>query len=383
MEEDRSGRRDAGDSARRWRAGRRRLKEQRYELTRAAARLYPDVPRVGSTLLLGRAEWLAPRPLDLARIRLTWFDPPPPARDVTGPASAGVRPLRTDTGERYASYAAALAAIDPPALLENRVCYRLLGADLAADMPALNLTRARYFDGINVGEAIGHELAQAGQEHEGLIPGRLRLRQFLGDPTVLRRRTSLLALSVLTLRVPQEGTPSFMLHWRDPAAVTHAGGLYQVMPVGVFQPVAEDRAAERRDLDLWRGMAREFSEEFLGTAEEYEAGYERRPFFAALDAARRSGDLRIRCLGLGVDPLTFAADLLCVAVVRAAAFDALFPGLVDANAEGRVVNWPGMTGVPFTAEVVARFAGGTEPVQPAGAAVLERAWRFRRELGIG
>ena len=65
---------------------------------------------------------------------------------------------------------------------------------------------------------------------------------------------------------------------------------------------------------------------------------------------------------------------------RADAFDALFGGLVTANDEGRVVSWPGLTGVPFTADVVRRFAGGSEPMQPAGAAVLELAWRHRARL---
>jgi hypothetical protein len=340
--------------------------------------------------LLCRPGWIAPRPVELERIRLSWVDTPPVAADVTGPVSAGVRPLRPSAsgGGRFGSYAEALVGIEPPALLENRVCYRLLSADLGASVPGLELTRARYFDGINVGEAMAHELAEvvlagADLEQDGQFPERLVLRRSLGDPTDVGSRTSLVALTVLTLRVPEHGPASFMLHWRDPAAVAHAGGLYQVMPVGVFQPVAEGREAERRDLDLWRGMAREFSEEFLGTPEEYEAGYERGPFFVALGAARRSGDLAVWCLGLGVDPLTFAADLLCVAVLRASAFDALFPQLVGANAEGRVVNWPGMTGIPFTAEVVARFAGGAERMQPAGAAVLDRAWRHRRELGVG
>ena len=41
------------------------------------------------------------------------------------------------------------------------------------------------------------------------------------------------------------------------------------------------------------------------------------------------------------------------------------------------IHRPGMTGLPFTAEVVARFAGGAEPMQPAGAAALELAWRHR------
>jgi hypothetical protein len=46
------------------------------------------------------------------------------------------------------------------------------------------------------------------------------------------------AISTLTLRRSAGGDASFPLHWRDPAKVTHAGGLYQVIPVGIFQPVS-------------------------------------------------------------------------------------------------------------------------------------------------
>ena len=86
------------------------------------------------------------------------------------------------------------------------------------------------------------------------------------------------------------------------------------------------------------------------------------------------------CLGLGTDPLALATEVLVAAILRADVFDALFGGPVAANDEGRVVSWPGLTGVPFSAEVVSRFAGGSEPIQPAGAAVLELAWRQRARL---
>jgi hypothetical protein len=41
---------------------------------------------------------------------------------------------------------------------------------------------------------------------------------------------------------------------------------------------------------------------------------------------------------------------------------------------------PGPPGVPFTGEAVQRLAGGSEPMQAAGAAVLQLAWRHRRSL---
>src|ERR1700722_19427651 len=56
---------ESGESVRRWREVRRGLNERRFELTVAAGRLYPDVPRVGSTVLLGRPEWIASRPVEL------------------------------------------------------------------------------------------------------------------------------------------------------------------------------------------------------------------------------------------------------------------------------------------------------------------------------
>jgi hypothetical protein len=373
----------ATDSPEHWREVRRLLHSRRHELASAAARLYPAAARPGSAPLLCRPQWLPAAPVPLDQVRLTWTDDAPPGADTTGPASAGVRPLQAP-GRRYPSYAAALAAIDPPAVLENRTCYRLLSAALAGGEPRLDLTRARYFDGVNAGEAAAHELAEASPHDVNSISSeRLPIRELLGDPCDLSRRCALVAITTLTLRVPDAGDPAFLLHWRDPASVTHAGGMYQAMPVGVFQPAGEAADALRRDLDLWRCMAREFSEELLGTGEDYGPGpldYERWPFYRALSAAREDGQLGVWCLGLGADPLTMAVDLLTVAAFRAEAFDALFGGLVAANAEGRVLSWPGMTGVPFTADVVARFAAGGEPMQAAGAAVLELAWRHRTPL---
>jgi hypothetical protein len=371
------------DSPEHWREVRRLLHSQRHDLGAEAGRLYPSMPRVAGTTLLCRPEWIPAEPLPLEQIGLAWTDTAAPGVDTGGAVSAHLRPWRRP-GRRYASYAAALAAIERPRLLENRPSYRLLSASLAGPAPSLEFSLGRYFDAVNAGEAVAHELAQARLEDpQSISPQRLPLRARLGDPCDLPRRRAVVAVSTLTLRVPATGPPTFLLHWRDPASVTHAGGLYQVMPVGVFQPAGASATARRRDFDLWRCMAREFSEEFLGTPEHYGAeplDYARWPLFAKLDAAREAGQLALWCFGLGTDPLTMAADILVAAVFRGDVFDALFGGLVAANEEGRVVSWPGLTGVPFTAEVVSRFAGGSEPMQPAGAAVLELAWQHRDRL---
>jgi len=375
----------AADSPQRWREVRSVLTANRPELSRIAAGLYPGLLRVGSTDLLSRAEWLPDAPLGLDDLPLAWAEQPPaPALDLTGPVSAHVRPA-DGAGGRYASYADAVAALDRPGLFENRPCYRLLGAALAGP-PALRLTRTRYFAGMELGHSVAHELAAAWAEsRNGLSMAALPLRSLAGDPCALDRRLSLCAVTTLTLRRAAGGEASFVLHWRDPAKVNHAGGMYQVMPVGLFQPATSAPAAVPHDLSLWKCMAREFSEEFLGTSEDYQTtgrlpDFGRRPFYPRLKQARRAGRLAVFCLGTGVDPVTFATDVLTVAVFDAAEFDAAFGGLVALNAEGRVITGGRAEGIPFTEDTVARLVGGAEPMQPSGAALLQLAWQYRRHL---
>jgi hypothetical protein len=381
----------ASDSPEHWRAARAGLNQRRHLLTQAAARLYPDAARVGTTALLTRPEWIPSQPLGLGEMKLAWAERPPPAA-VTGaePASAHVRPLRAD-GSRYPGYADAIAALDPPALFDNRPSYRLLAARLAGGAGRMDLYLGRYFDGVNVNEALAHEFAGAGPDASGpAAAGRLPFRELAGDPCDLSRRSAMCAITTLTLRRTAAGDASFLLHWRDPAKVTHAGGLYQVMPVGIFQPADGNPSSVRSDLSLWRSMAREFSEELLGTPEDYrELGspldYGRWPFYRELAAAREAGKLGVACVGLGVDPLTFAADILTVAVFDGDVFDRLFAGLVAANAEGNVIGpdaaaAPGGPGIPFTGEAIRRLADGSESMQAAGAAVLQLAWQHRRSL---
>jgi hypothetical protein len=161
--------------------------------------------------------------------------------------------------------------------------------------------------------------------------------------------------------------------------------MYQVIPVGIFQPIDGTPESERADLSLWRAMVREFSEELLGAPEDYSTGdgpfrYEDWDFYRRLTSARETGQLRVWCLGLGVDPLTLVTDILTVAVFESELFDATFPTVVAENAEGRVVTSQGRTGFSFTDETVSRFTGGAEPMQAAGTAVLQLAWNHRTDL---
>jgi hypothetical protein len=184
---------------------------------------------------------------------------------------------------------------------------------------------------------------------------------------------------------------SMILHWRDPARVASGGGLYQVAPVGIFQPSHDAEWNQANDFSLWRCIVRELAEELLGADEDHHSDvapidYERWPLQAALAEARRAGRLRLFWLGLGTDPLTLAADLLTVAVFDPDLFDATFSGLVAANDEGRILltdDAPGSGGAwAFDEKTVERYAGA-EPMQPAGAALLRIAWQHRRTLLSG
>jgi len=310
-----------------------------------------------------------------------------------------VRPLRDD-GSRFGCYADALAALSPPALFENRACYRLLEVRPSPGGTTLEFGPGRYFDMINTGEAVAHEyaaatLAGSAADHAPDNPPQppaaedLPLRSLIGDPTDLRRRPVMAAIAALVLRVDRaSGDAQMILHWRDPARVATGGGLYQVAPVGMFQPSHDAAWNQAHDFSLWRSIVRELSEELLGTDEDYHSDtapidYQRWPLYTTLADARRAGTLRVHWLGLGLDPLTLVVDMLTVAVFDAAVFDEVFAGLVSANEEGHLVTSEDATGetigLKFTAATVERFTAA-EPMQSAGAAILRTAWRHRATL---
>ena len=386
-----------------WRRVRAYLQNHRHELSASAAARYPAAERAEGTALLTSPSWLPAAPLPLDAVQVSQLTPvalgpgggapvaPGPGR--AGPGRAGpdapawdaavaaVLPGRAD-GSPYRCYSAAVADLAAPAIFEDRRTYRLAGADLAGAGPsgprgALAFEPGTFFQGYDVGPAVAHEHAAAVL---GVL-AREDLRALLGDPRDLARRPGNMAISTLTLRA-DGAEATFPLHWRDPAKVGHAGGLFQVVPVGIFQAADDGPASQAQDFDLWRGMTREFAEELLGAPEVYgPAGtavdYRAWPFARQLNAARAAGAVRPWILGLGVDPLTLATDLLTAVVIDAPVFDELFGAMVSSNAEGRI-----RPGLAFTAETVARLTT-REPMQAAGAALLRLAWRHRAVLVAG
>ncbi|HEV2781403.1 MAG TPA: XRE family transcriptional regulator [Actinophytocola sp.] len=341
-------------SRRQWLHVRRHLIEHRHRLAVSAADAYPTTPKING--LLTAPGWLpaAPVRLDAIAIELT---PDTPFHGTTGTESA--LPVGAD-GTRYPSYAAAMADLAAPAVFEDRPTYRLL----AASPGRLTFGRGTYFDSINTGEAAAHEYAAADLDPNTRSP----LRDAIGDPCDLRRRPTNVAISTLTLRHDRSTDHvTFFLHWRDPAKVAHAGGLYQVVPVGIFQPTRDDNS----DFNLWRSILRELAEELRGDPEHPPLDYTA-PFATTLTNSLGS-DVHAFYLGLGVDPLTFATDLLTAVIIDAPLFDALF-GTPTTNTEGTILK-----GLPFTHETITHFTHH-QPLQAAGAALLTLALTHRTTL---
>jgi hypothetical protein len=400
----------------RWLRTRFYLNAHRHELTLAAQDLYPAAWRVAGTSLLAGPGWLPGAPVPLDRVVLTWR--PGLHRkgtDGTGPESAAVRPLASSRGKPFASYSAALGALARPGLYENRVCYRLLDAAASPAAAHLAFGEGSYFEMINISEAVAHEYAAAvldlphpagpgsgfcAAPVHGEVPvaisltgnpgaaSKLPLRTKIGNPADPRRRPVMTAVTTLTLRADRDaGEASMILLWRDPSQVASGGGLYQVAPAGMFQPSHNAPWNLANDFSLWRAIVRELAEELLGRGEDYGSAsasicYEAWPLYAALSRAQRAGQARVFWLGMGVDPLSLAADQLTVLVLDAPVFDELFGSLVHANEEGRILTRePGArlgaaAGIGFTADNVKLYSTG-KPIVPASAALLRLAWEHR------
>jgi hypothetical protein len=194
------------------------------------------------------------------------------------------------------------------------------------------------------------------------------------------------SINTLTIRRDSIEGHRMYLHRRDANSVAAAGGMYHVVPAGVFQPAALAPAHQTNDFCLWRNIQREFSEEFLGNGEHDgnsvdPIAYDTDEPFVSFERARQAGDFRIFACAMVLEPLTLWVELLTVAVIAAPVFDSLFSDMVAVNEEGAAVSTEAgrpTVGIPFTAAARERLR--TEPLSPISRACIELAWRYRHQL---
>ncbi|MBC3190921.1 helix-turn-helix transcriptional regulator [Pseudonocardia sp. C8] len=375
-----------------WRAERCWLNRNRAGLARLAVDLYSAEHRIPRAPLIAAPDWVPREPVPLRSVALSLDETESPcAVDGSEPESAGARPLRIRDA-RFEYYTSAIKHLDRPALFESRPSYRLLGGSPANGNLSFGL--AAYFDKLDVSEALGHEVAAVCMDDSAALAapgralrGRLPFRDLIGDPFDPFRRAIIPAITTLTIRLhryPVE--PSFLLHWRDPSRVATAGGLYDVVPAGEFQPSSVALWDRRNDFDLWRNIVREYSEELLGTPEHdgtrsKAIDYDSWSLYRTFEQCLAAGTASAHVLGVGLDALTLAATILTVVVLDDDAFRQAFESVVRYNEEGEIVGvgQDVAEGVPFTAESIERMLS-EEPLASPGAACLSLAWQHREVL---
>jgi hypothetical protein len=371
------------ESQREWVRQRQLLNRNRAELTQVALGLYPESVRLGRTGLLMHPDWKLDRPIDLADVGIDLVHRVSPAVTGRHEETIRVRPL-CDTGKHYESYHRAMRDLNRPRLFENRICYRLQDASLRPGRTDLSLGYMRYFDMIDVGEALAHELAITALDADGnptrkppsILWEELPFRKFVGDPFDLASYPLMYSISTLTIR-RSRARDTFVLLRRGVDNVAVAGGMLSVMPTGVFQPASITPTHDTADFNLWHNMMREYSEEFLGNPEHDGDGdpidYQNQEPFRSLNAARREGRIKVHYLGTGLDALNFVGDALTVAVFDAETFDDIFRDMVEVNEEGTVAkNGKTLENYVFDDTTIKELLT-TETIAPSGAACLTLA----------
>jgi hypothetical protein len=377
-------------SQRAWHEARNYVRRNQAKLHTRAVELYPPSWRLPQAPMLSHPSWLPDVPIALEDIELEW-EPNPPKPIIVGsePEARSLLPLRTRR-QTFPSYSSAIRYLSPPALFENRPCYRLLEASLSGRTQAcLRFGQSCYFDKIDVSEALVHELSST------IINGtdsRLELpfRSLISDPFDLAVRAVNTSIVTLTIRRdPASGESTFFLLRRDPTKVVTGGGEYCLIPSGEFQPASVSPDSILSDLSIWRNIVREYSEELLGQPEHDGSSgravdYEHWPFFRAMQKARERGELRVYVLGIALHALSLNATIVTVAVIDSAVFDSLFREAAHVNAEGEiVVRWEGdkeRNSLSFDEATVSRFLHTEQLMSSSAITGLSLAWRHRTDI---
>lgn len=191
----------------RWRETREAMGKCRRPLAVAAEQLYPDaiVPGLERTGIIAHPSWIPPQPVPLASVVLE-LDEHSDAPTITGSEreSCNVRPLASGD-RRYQRYSYAVRDLASPILFENRLCFRLTGADWTLPVARLTFGVMGFFDSIDTNEVLAHEMAMHhlawGRRGEVSVSRpswrRLAFRRLVGDPFELSRRPLMGAIGTL------------------------------------------------------------------------------------------------------------------------------------------------------------------------------------------
>lgn len=368
-----------------WRQIRSALGRHRRDLAVLAESLYSDhhVPGLRNTGAISSPTWIPAQPIPLDEITLT-LDSVVAEPTVTGEEteSAPVRPLAT-VDARYRRYHDAIRDLAAPRLFENRLCFRLLGLNWT--QPRMHFGQMGFFDAVDTNEALAHEFAAHHLAYDGdsetVMPRtsmrRLPFRKLIANPFDLSRRPLMGAIGTLTIRGGE--SPSVVLHQRDSASVAGGGGMVHLLPAGIFQPSSVLPAAIAADFSIWRNIQREYAEELLGHDEYDGSGkpirYDELEPFTSMDQALRDGRIQVFCLGVTVDALTLAGDILTVAIIAPDTYDELFANAVETNSEGSMP----VRAFPFE-ENTLTWLNESKRLSPGAAAALHLTWTHRKFL---
>ncbi|MGH3974239.1 MAG: helix-turn-helix transcriptional regulator, partial [Pseudonocardiaceae bacterium] len=304
-----------------WRDIRAALGGRRRDLAVLAESLYRDyrVAGLDGTGVISTSAWIPDTPVPLEETTLG-LDLVVAEPAVTGaePESAAVRPL-VSVDARYRCYHHAVRDLAAPRLFENRLCFRLIGLDWTRSAARMRFGQMSFFDAMDTNEALAHEFAAhhvTANGDEAVLPRvswrGLAFRKLIADPFDLSRRALMGAVGTLTIR--GGGSPAVVLHHRDSSRVAGGGGMVHLLPAGVFQPSSVFPAAVAADFSIWRNIQREYAEELLGHDEYDGSGrsikYSELEPFITMDLAVAEGRIRVFYIGVILDALTLAGDIL-------------------------------------------------------------------------
>jgi hypothetical protein len=402
-----------------FRRARQRLKMDMSELQVLAQDSLREHLLVPNVPLLIKPGWIPDHPLELERVVLKWRKPAEgeeKSRRIFDPARYKTRRYWSRSQDLQDTYHEVIRRIEAPRreLFFDGSAFRLLEVVPPRMTPTpeidpprstrprpavdtgfvLHFGPGRYFDALDTTDVLGYETALLTLISRGhrrtlrkIDPMKGSYRQWLGDPFDFTRRCAIPGICTLTIR---RGNPSstFILHERNPERVALAQGVTHVTPAGEFQPKDMSIRASVADLDIWSNMVREYSEEFLGIERAQGQPLDTREddrlrrANAQLQDAYTTGEIIVRFLGVGLDPLTWKPEILTVAIFSETAFDKIFADIVHQNEEGRLVFADDRTraGISFTEENVEYRTAGR--MLTAGQACLRLAWLHHMELGL-